>query len=187
MPAFKERPPNDAVRNLIHESAHGASPLGGPSNPTDGTEDLAYRHERMLFKLSTADRLRNRDSYAMFALTLREVQTTGNAAAVPAGIRTPSTDTLTGFGAEQPVLELAVARLEKRTSWAKDEVQGAYAYARAVRAGTESWSVAAYGDVMREAAKRFPLTPPTDPSTTTSRTRFAWRGSWSAACACTRA
>ena len=86
---------NDRARNLIHESAHGTSPLGGTA--TTGTRDVAYRHERMLFQLSPADRLRNSDSYALFALFLRERQITGVASAVPAGIQTPSKDTLTGF------------------------------------------------------------------------------------------
>ena len=166
VPAFRGLHLNDRARNLIHESAHGTSPLGGAAG--SGTLDLAYRHERMLFHLSSADRLRNSDNYALFALFLREVQTSGNAAAVPAGIDTPATDTLTGFSAaERPVLELALAKLEKRLTWANDWVGQLYGEAQGVRSGTTTWAASWAEDLMKVAAKGFPLTaPPAAPTLT---------------------
>ena len=173
VPTFKSLNVNDRVRNLIHESAHGTSPLGG--TPGSGTRDVAYRHERMLFHLSPAERLRNSDSYALFALFIRETQTTGNASAVPAGISTPANDTLTGFDprTEQPALELALAKLEKRLTWAKDWTGQLYGQVLKVRTGALSWSRSWAKDLMTQAATRFPLTaPPTKPNLT-DQTRVA--------------
>ena len=172
VPAFRGLHLNDRARNLIHESAHGTSPLGGAAGT--GTRDLAYRHERMLFHLSTADRLRNSDNYALFALFLREVQTSGNAAAIPAGISTPATDTLTGFSTtERPVLELALAKLEKRLTWAKDWVGQLYGQVHGVRTGTTTWAASWAEDLMKVAAKGFPLTAPPAAPTLTDQARVA--------------
>jgi len=150
---------NDRARNLIHESAHGTTPLGG--SPTEGTRDVAYRHERMLFQLSPADRLRNSDSYALFALFLREVQLTGSPGAVPGGISTPAADTITGFTApESAALQLAVAKLEKRLTWAQDWSGQLFGEAQQVRSGAVTWAGTWARNLMREAASVFPLTPP---------------------------
>jgi len=128
----------------------------------------------MLFHLSTADRLRNSDNYALFALFLREVQTSGNAAAVPAGISTPATDTLAGFSAtERPVLELALAKLEKRLTWANDWVGQLYGEAQGVRSGTTTWAASWAEDLMKVAAKGFPLTAPPAAPTLTDQARLA--------------
>ena len=171
VPTFKGMNVNDAARNLMHESAHGTSPLGGA--PGKGTEDVAYRHERMLFQLSTADRLRNSDSYALFALFLREIQMTANPAAVPSGIATPAKDKLTGFSAtEEKAFKLALARLEKRLSWAKDWTGQVFGSVARIRGGS-TWA-AQWGDfVMTEAAKRFPLTAPPAKPTLTDQVRLA--------------
>jgi hypothetical protein len=123
----------------------------------------------MLFELSTADRLRNSDSYALFALFLREKQKTSNPAAVPAGISTPSSDTRTGFNAttEEPALKLAIAKLEKRLSWAEDWMHQLYGEIVAVRTGARTWAASWASSLMTEASKRFPLTPsPTKPNLT---------------------
>jgi len=172
VPTFKGMNVNDAARNLMHESAHGTSPLGGA--PGKGTEDVAYRHERMLFQLSTADRLRNSDSYALFALFLREIQMTANPSAVPSGIGTPAKDTLTGFSAtEEKAFKLALARLEKRLSWAKDWTGQVFGSVARIRSGGSTWA-AEWGDfVMTEAAKRFPLTAPPAKPTLTDQVRLA--------------
>ncbi len=173
VPAFKGLPANDQPRNLIHETAHGTEPLGG--GPGKGTEDVAYRHERMLFHLSTVDRLRNSDSYALFAMFLREAKNTGVASAVPAGIGKPHTDTITGISAsDQPALELALAVLEKRLSWCEDLMSQGYGELHKVRttpalAWADSWA----NDLMTEVAKRFPLTAPPAKPTVTDQTRFA--------------
>lgn len=165
VPLFKNMHNNDRGRNLIHESAHGTAPLGG--SWSRGTRDLAYRHERMLFQLSPPDRLRNSDSYALFALFLREVQMTGNPLAVPAGISTPAQDVLTGFGTDRPALELALARLEKRLTWAADHVGQLYGEVNSIRRGTLTWAGSSAESLMRQAAARFPLTaPPAAPSMT---------------------
>jgi len=171
VPAFKGMHVNDRARNLIHESAHGTSPLGGA--PGTGTSDVAYRHERMLFHLAPAERLRNSDSYALFAMFLREVQTTGLATAVPAGISTPATDALTGFGADEPALSRALARLEKRLTWATDWVGQLYGEVDEVRAGRLAWAGSWARGLMTEAAARFPLNPPTVATTATDQTRIA--------------
>jgi len=172
VPVFKNLNVNDRARNLIHESAHGTTPLGGPRAPGEGTKDVAYRHERMMFELSPADRLRNSDSYALFALFLREIQMTGNPAAVPAGIQTPATDTLTGFsGAETTSLRTAVAHLEKRLTWAEDHSGQLYGEVVRIRrelaaavggvpTAATLWAGTWARDLMTEAARVFPLTAP---------------------------
>ncbi len=177
VPVFKSMNLNDRVRNLIHESAHGTSPLGGA--PGTGTADVAYRHERMLFQLSTADRLRNSDSYALFALFLREIQTTGNAAAVPSGIATPSADTLLGFAAnpagvaEQQAMRLALAMLEKRLNWSQNWSGQLYGQAQDVRTGASTWAASWAESLMTAAAARFPLTAPPAAPTLADQTRLA--------------
>jgi hypothetical protein len=172
VPVFKGMHLNDQARNLVHESAHGTSPLGG--TPSTGTRDVAYRHERMLFQLAPADRLRNSDSYALFALFLREVQMTGAAGAVPAGISTPASDSITGFSAaETPVVELALAQMEKRLTWAKDWVGQLYGQVNRVRSGALTWSASWAERLMTEAAARFPLTAPPGIPTTTDQARLA--------------
>lgn len=161
VPTFKGMAVNDAARNLVHESAHGTTPLGGPAAPGEGTKDVAYRHERMMFQLSTADRLRNSDSYALFALFAREVKITGIATAVPTGISTPHTDTPVGLAApEEPPMKLALARLEKRLTWAEDWTSQLYSQAIAVSKGTQTWAASWAEDLMTQAAKWFPLTAP---------------------------
>ncbi|MGH7391044.1 MAG: eCIS core domain-containing protein [Candidatus Rokuibacteriota bacterium] len=173
VPTFKNLHVNDQTRNLVHETAHGTSPLGGA--PGTGTRDVAYRHERMLFHLAPADRLRNSDSYALFALFLREVQTTGVSSAVPAGISTPASDTITGFVApgERPALELALARLEKRLTWAKDWVGQLYGQVNSVRTGALTWAASWAEALMSQAALRFPLTAPPAAPTIDDQTRVA--------------
>ncbi len=173
VPAFKSlASDNDRARNLIHESAHGTAPLGG--GPGKGTLDVAYRHERMLFELAPADRLRNSDSYALFALFLREVAKTGNPAAAPAGIATPASDNLIGFSAtEMPVLRLALAKLEKRLSWAQDWMGQLYGQIVSIRAGSNTWAKSWAEDLMKQAAGRFPLTAPRATPKLVDQTRVA--------------
>jgi hypothetical protein len=172
VPVFKSLHVNDAARNLIHESAHGTTPLGG--TPATGTRDVAYRHERMLFHLSTADRLRNSDSYALFAMFLREAQITGTATAVPAGMSTPSTDTLTGLsGPETRAINLAIARLEKRLTWAADWSSQLYGEVVDVRSGARTWAASWADRLMTEASVRFPLTAPPAAPNLTDQTRVA--------------
>lgn len=175
VPVFKSINRNDQARNLIHESAHGTTPLGGAGAPTEGTKDVAYRHERMMFQLSPADRLRNSDSYAIFALFARERQITGNPIATPTGISVPETDFISGItGVDRDALELAIAQLEKRLSWATDHSNQLFGEAQKVRAGTLAWSATWAGDYMRDAATRFPLTsPPASPSLTDMTTLAA--------------
>ena len=172
VPTFKSLHVNDAARNLIHESAHGTTPLGG--TPTTGTRDVAYRHERMLFHLSTADRLRNSDSYALFAMFLREAQITGTATAVPAGMSTPSSDTLTGLsGTETRAINFAIARLEKRLTWAADWSSQLYGEVVDVRSGAQTWAASWADRLMTEASVRFPLTAPPAAPNLTDQTRVA--------------
>lgn len=171
VPTFKGIPLNDRARNLIHESAHGTTPLGG--GPTKGTRDVAYRHERMLFELSPADRLRNSDSYALFALFLREAQLTGPGA-VPGGIDTPATDAMAGFtGAEPDALKLAVAKLEKRLTWAADKTGQLFGVAQNVRSGAAAWAGSWASPYMSEAASVFPLTSPPGVPVLSDITRLA--------------
>jgi outer membrane protein OmpA-like peptidoglycan-associated protein len=164
VPKFKGMHINDQARNLIHESAHGTSPLGGAGAPTEGTKDVAYRHERMMFQLSPEDRLRNSDSYALFALFAKEIKTTGNSNAVPAGISTPSNDTFIGIEAEdeQP-LKLALAQLEKRLSWATDHSGQLFGEAQEVRDDKKTWASSWASSYMHEAALRFPVNDPATP------------------------
>ncbi|HXU46560.1 MAG TPA: DUF4157 domain-containing protein, partial [Thermoanaerobaculia bacterium] len=174
VPAFKNLNQNDEARNLIHESAHGTSPLGGAPAPTKGTKDLAYRHERMMFQLSTAERLRNSDSYALFALFLHEAKSTGTAGAVPTGISTPSKDAKSGFlaGEEDP-LDLALAKLEKRLAWASDWVGQLYGQILKIRTGPLTWATSWADGLMTEASKRFPLTAPPAKPTLDDQVRVA--------------
>ncbi len=161
VPTFKSLNTNDAARNLIHESAHGTTPLGGAGAPTEGTKDVAYRHERMMFQLSPEDRLRNSDSYALFALFAKEVQTTGNANAVPAGISTPSNDTFIGIdAADEDPLKLAIAQLEKRLAWATSHSGQLFGEAQLVRDGSQTWAATWANAYMHEAALRFPVNDP---------------------------
>jgi hypothetical protein len=176
VPGFKELSHvNDQARNLIHESAHGTTPLGGPAAAGEGTKDVAYRHERILFQLSTADRLRNSDSYALFALFARQEHLTGIPGATPAGIAVPANDNLVGFSApEEPVMRLALAKLEKRLTWATDKMAQTYGRADRVKAGTSTWTPGdAQTDRMTQAAARFPLTAPTATPTATDMDRLA--------------
>ncbi|MEM7084573.1 MAG: DUF4157 domain-containing protein [Bacteroidota bacterium] len=158
VPVFKGMALNDRARNLIHESAHGTSPLGGVANPTRGTKDVAYRHERMMFHLSPEDRLRNSDSYALFALYAKEVKSTGNPAAIPADIATPSVDNITGItGADLDAIKLAVAQLEKRASWASSHTNQLFGEAQEVQSGAQTWAATWAEDYMDKAATLFPV------------------------------
>ena len=172
VPAFRDMETNDQARNLIHETAHATTPLGGPTRPREGTKDLAYRHERMLFSLSTADRLRNSDSYALFAMFIREEEVTGKAGAEPAHIDTPEELDITPFGStEQPALTHAFATLEKRLTWTTSWVHSLFGQAVKVRDGGvyEAWA----RNLMAQAAKRFPLTKPSSKPTNTDLIRIA--------------
>jgi hypothetical protein len=174
VPRFKDlKSDEDRARNLVHETAHGTSPLGG--GPGKGTEDVAYRHERMLFELTPADRLRNSDSYALFALFVREIKTKGDPKAVPPGIKKPATDVLpyTDKEPEKPALKLAIAKLEKRLGWCADWLDGLYGEIVKVRAGSLTWAASWAEELMTEAAKRFPLAPPTVTQTLDDQTRVA--------------
>ncbi len=162
VPVFKGMHLNDQARNLIHESAHGTSPLGGPTNPTKGTKDLAYRHERMIFHLSPADRLRNSDSYALFALFAKETQDTGNPSATPAGISTPAQDSITGVR-DKPALERALAELEKRLTWSSDHSNQMFGQAQDVKDGKITWAQSWAEDYMKKAATLFPVRAPSSP------------------------
>ncbi|MBK5212347.1 MAG: DUF4157 domain-containing protein [Flavobacteriaceae bacterium] len=164
VPMFKGMNTNDQARNLIHESAHGTSPLGGASKPTEGTKDVAYRHERLMFLLSPADRLRNSDSYALFALYAKEVKTTGNANAVPAGILTPANDTLIGIDQEDEApLKMALAQFEKRIDWATDHTGQLFGEAQKVRSDEITWDLTWAKEYMEQAALRFPVNDPSVP------------------------
>ena len=166
VPTFKTlASDNDRARNLVHETAHGTSPLGG--GPAKGTKDLAYRHERMLFELPPADRLRNSDSYALFALFVREAKVSGDPKKAPAGIATPENDNLpySDQDPEKPALKLALAKLEKRLTWSKDWVGQMYGQIVKIRAGSFPWAGSWAEPLMTEAAKHFPLTsPPAQPT-----------------------
>jgi hypothetical protein len=83
IPTEKCRP---RVRIVEHVVSGLTISLVGTLAPTKSTEDVAYRHERMLFRLSTADRLRNSHSYARFAIFFREIHLTRSATAAPTGI-----------------------------------------------------------------------------------------------------
>jgi len=173
VPSFKSLKANDQVRNLIHETAHGTSPLGGKKGK--GTRDVAYRHERMLFHLSTADRLRNSDSYALYALFLHEFRTTGRKDAVPKGISTPAKDDLAKAftGTEPDVISLALARLEKRLGWSVDWMGGLFGEMADVRHKKIAWKDTWAEDLMKEAARLFPLTAPPARPTVDDQARVA--------------
>jgi hypothetical protein len=161
VPVFKGMKLNDQARNLIHESAHGTTPLGGPANPSRGTKDVAYRHERLMFQLSPADRLRNSDSYALFALFAKEVKSTGNQAAIPANIATPSVDNITGItGPDLDALKLAIAQLEKRASWASGDMKQVFGEAQKVKSGSQTWGATWAESYMQKAATLFPVNDP---------------------------
>src|SRR5262249_18369361 len=98
---------------------------------------------------------------------------TSSAAAVPAGISTPANDTLTGFGANEGALRLALARLEKRLTWAKDWTGQLYGQVNDVRTGALTWAASRAEDLMREAATRFPLTAPPAAPTIADQARIA--------------
>jgi len=172
VPNFRSLHPNDRPRNLIHETAHGTSPLGGGLGK--GTKDLAYRHERMLFQLAPADLLRNSDSYALFAMFIREARSTGVATATPAGIDKPASDSMPGVSStEKPVLELALAQLEKRLGWCDQDMSQVYGQVNEIHNGTLSWAAAWSETYIKQAAKRFPLTPPRGTPTITDLARIA--------------
>ena len=161
VPTFKNLNLNDRARNLIHESAHGTSPLGGASAPTEGTKDMAYRHERLIFNLSPEDRLRNSDSYALFAMFAREIILTGSAAAQPTGIAVPEVDTITGFaGADRTAVEMAIAQLEKRLTWARDHSNQLFGQAKKVKDGTLTWAASWANSYMQQLSTLFPVTAP---------------------------
>jgi len=161
VPVFKGMNLNDRARNLIHESAHGTTPLGGTANPNKGTKDVAYRHERMMFQLSPEDRLRNSDSYALFALFAKEEKTTGTPGAVPGGISTPASDTITGItGPDLDAIKLAVAHLEKRASWAASHTGQLFGQAQKVKSGAQTWAVTWAEQYMQKAATLFPVNDP---------------------------
>ena len=135
--------------------------------------DAAYRHERLLFELSPADRLRNSDSYALFALFLREAQLIGPGA-VPAGILTPATDAMPGFvGPQADALKLAVAKLEKRLTWASDWTSDLFGQAQKVQSGALTWAGSWARTLMSKAASVFPLTAPPGAPVLTDITRLA--------------
>jgi hypothetical protein len=173
VPSFRARNQNDQVRNLIHETAHGTSPLGGKKG--EGSKDVAYRHERMLFHLSAADRLRNSDSYALFALFLHEFRSTAKKGAVPTGISTPSKDDLDKAftGKEPDALSLALARLEKRLGWSFQWMSGLFGEMADVRKGSTTWTRSWAEDLMKKAAGLFPLTAPPGKPTVDDQARVA--------------
>ena len=164
---------NDRARNLIHETAHGTAPLGG--TPSSGTKDVAYRHERLIFELAPADRLRNSDSYALFAMFVRETSIKGDPKAEPGGIKKPENDILP-YGdkePEKPALRLAIAKLEKRLTWCETDLGQLQGQIVKVRTGSQSdlalWAKA----LLAEAAKHFPLSDPATTLTLDDETRVA--------------
>jgi hypothetical protein len=181
VPTFKSLPPNDRARNLIHESAHGTKPLGGPSATDQGTKDVAYRHERLIKLLSTADRLRNSDSYALFALFVRELKTTGDVHARPADIQTPpEDDNLVGFtgpaDADKAPMRLALAKVQKRIQWAHSWMSQLYGSITKLRKPGHpalTWGDVFGDELMREVSTRFPVTAPPATPTLTDQTRVA--------------
>jgi hypothetical protein len=166
-PNFKEY--GDEVRNasiLIHEGAHGTTPLGGTEKT--GADDLAYRHERIILQLSPQDRLRNSDNYALFAMYAREVENTGDPDAKPAGIDSPHTENLINFtdNAEKDAMHMALAQCEKRIQWCTDHIGQMYGELLEVKNGEKTWNDTWAKTYMYQAADRFPVTrPPANPTT----------------------
>lgn len=176
VPRFKDLgSDDDRARNLIHESAHGTSALGGPAAPTKGTIDVAYRHNRLFTELKPEDRLRNSDSYALFALFVREGAMTGKPPVGPAGTSKPQNDNLpyTDQDPEKKALKFALGLLEKRLGWADDNVGQLYGEVVAIRARKQTWEKSFADRMMTEAAKVFGLTAPNAKPTLRDQTMLA--------------
>ncbi len=139
-PSFMSEPD---VKNragiLVHEGAHGTAGLA--------TKDKAYAHERLITFLSTADALKNSDSYVLFVRLLDAPGSITVGPAVP--------DVLTGMSsAEETAVHRTVAWLEKWLIWAS--LYGTIP--ASIAAG--SWTNTYYRATMGLVAPRFGLTMP---------------------------
>ncbi len=145
-PSFMSEPDvKKRAGTLIHEGAHGTAGLA--------TDDKAYAHERLITFLSTADALKNSDSYVLF---VRLLDAPGSVTVGPA---TP--DVLTGgmSPAEETAVHRTIAWLEKWLIWSYQEVAALYSTIHSsIAAG--SWTNSYYRATMGLVAPRFGLTAP---------------------------
>jgi hypothetical protein len=152
-PTFMSDPDVDSrAGTLVHEGAHGTAGFA--------TEDLAYAHERLITFLSTADALRNTDSYVLFVRLL----------SVPGSVTVgPATPDVLGGGvtpAEETHVRRTTAWLEKWLIWAYQEIASLYSTINTSR-GAAAWTNSYYKATMALVAPHFGLTtPPTVPTMT---------------------
>ena len=164
-PAFISAGPTERARNFIHEVAHGTPDIG-VSGKTPGTEDWAYRSERRLPRLTSAQALQNSDSYALFVML--SADTTSVRPRRPA-------DTVVGVTpADEGGVHETLTLLADWLKWSAQEIRGTYSTMVESRSPKKAWTNTHYEKTMKLIAARFGLTQP--PALPADDDRFAVAG-----------
>ncbi len=143
----------------VHEAVHGTTGISG--------RDIAYRHHRLIEYLGQAQSIQNPDSYRLFLLTVD-----GHSPSV--GPSRP--DTTHGMSsAEENTAKKALAWLEMYLTGTYQQTNTLYDRAHGHRtAGTRTWPLGFYRNMMTSAATHFGVTsPPTVPTTETDQVKLA--------------
>jgi hypothetical protein len=136
-PAFDTLDEDNRFRNMIHECAHGTA---GISSALVGTDDFAYRHERLIDLLDPAVALKNSDSYSLLIMFLADP-----------GFKTqkPAVDDTSGVTkpAEKTQVGLPIANLEKWLTFAQQETSSLYGVIKKRLSATD-WNNSYYFETM---------------------------------------
>ena len=137
------------IRNVIHECAHGTPNLSkgtGPAVP--GTDDFAYRFERMIDMLEPSVALVNSDSYALLIMFLNDPDFSTQQPGVD------DTSAITDPVQKQEV-ELATANAQKWVTFGQQETSSLYGVINKSKPPATTWSNTYYEETMKIWASNF--------------------------------
>jgi hypothetical protein len=132
-PAFSTLDEPNRIRNIIHECAHATPNLSRGSGPlVAGTDDFAYRHERLINILDPSVALVNSDSYSLLIMFLND----------PAfATQRPANDNTAAITdpAERPHVEVGIANLEKWLTFGQQETASLYDVIKRSKPPATAW------------------------------------------------